>query len=183
MSCILFIKPEILKIFIIKITNIKLLNRFQKKAVEQCEEIINSSKILKRHGFVFWLFIFIITSITWFSRYVILNFIIDGFINLNFYEHISILCKHLVVWITMLISPTPGGSGFIEYAFNCIFNDILGNYTIIISIIWRLLTYYFYLLLGLLILPNWIKGIRKNRNIKKKEEVFPDDGDDININY
>lgn len=178
MSCALFWKPDFFKLLMVKITSVKFLQRFRNKAIDQGDELIQSSKVLKEHGLNFWMIIFIITFITWGSRYLILNFIIDGFVTFSFTEHIGILCKHLIIWITMLISPTPGGSGIIEYCFNVFYKDILGNYTIIISIIWRMLTYYVYLFLGLLILPSWLKNFKKNRS-KKVLERSSDDSKNV----
>ena len=170
-SCALFWKPEFFKYLMLKITSIGILKRLHNKAIEHGEELIQSSKILKRRGIKFWFLVFIITFITWSSRYIILNFIIEGFVDFSFSEHINILCKHLIIWITMLISPTPGGSGIIEYSFNCFYKEVLGKYTIIITIIWRILTYYVYLFLGLIILPNWIKKFKKNCSQKVKKNL------------
>ena len=156
----------------VKITSVKFLQRFRNKAIDQGDELIQSSKVLKEHGLIFWMIIFIITFITWGSRYLILNFIIDGFVNFSYQEHVGILCKHLIIWITMLISPTPGGSGIIEYCFNIFYKNVLGEYTIPISIIWRFLTYYVYLFLGFFILPSWLKNFKKNRSKKVKERTM-----------
>ena len=172
MSCALFWKPDFFKLLMVKITSVKFLQRFRNKAIDQGDELIQSSKVLKEHGLIFWMIIFIITFITWGSRYLILNFIIDGFVNFSYQEHVGILCKHLIIWITMLISPTPGGSGIIEYCFNIFYKNVLGEYTIPISIIWRFLTYYVYLFLGFFILPSWLKNFKKNRSKKVKERTM-----------
>ncbi len=162
MTFSLFIKPELFKKLMLKITSFKFLKKFNKSAIEQGNNLISASLVLKQHSFGFWIVILLITLVTWFSRYIILNFIISGFVDMHFNEHIVILCKHLVMWITMLISPSPGGSGFIEYCFNNLYKDDLGNYTIIIALIWRFLTFYIYLFAGLCILPSWLRSFKKN---------------------
>ena len=166
MTFFLFFKPELFKALMCKITSLKFLKKFHEKAIEQGDNLISSSHILKQHSLGFWMVILLITLVTWFSRYIILNFIISGFVDMSFREHIVILCKHLVMWITMLISPSPGGSGFVEYCFNNLYKDVLGNYTIIIVLVWRFLTFYIYIFSFLFILPSWLRSFKKN---KKKE--------------
>ena len=161
MSLTLFYKPYTLKWIMTKITSISFLKKYKEGAIRNGEEMITSSKILRKKGVKFWLYILLITLITWLSRYLILNFLIEGFIDCSVSQHIEILCRHLIMWVTMLISPTPGGAGLIEYIFNEFYRDLLKDYTIIISILWRLMTYYIYLIVGLLILPIWLKTFKK----------------------
>ena len=163
MTFFLFIKPELFKALMCKITSFKFLKRFHGRAIEQGENLISSSRVLRQHNCFFWVCILLITLVTWFSRYVILNFIISGFVDMSLGEHVVILCKHLVMWITMLISPSPGGSGLIEYCFNNLYKDDLGNYTIIIVLVWRFLTFYIYIFAGLCIIPSWLRSFKKNK--------------------
>ena len=55
--------------------------------------------------------------------------------------------RQLLLWIVMVASPTPGGSGLSEFAFKEYYNDIaLGSGPIlIITVIWRIISYYLYL--------------------------------------
>ena len=58
----------------------------------------------------------------------------------------------------MLVSPTPGGSGFAEYAFHGFLGYLIPAGTgIAMAFIWRLISYYSYLIIGVFILPKWIK--------------------------
>ena len=57
----------------------------------------------------------------------------------------------------MLVSPTPGGSGFAEY----VFKEFLSSYIpvgggIALALLWRLISYYPYLLIGAIVIPKWI---------------------------
>lgn len=71
-----------------------------------------------------------------------------------------IFARQLIMWIMMLISPTPGGSGFAEF----VFKEYLGSFiigggagvAIAMAIVWRLITYYPYLFVGVFIVPKWI---------------------------
>ena len=75
------------------------------------------------------------------------------------HNHLLVFGRQLILWVVMSISPTPGGSGVSEYAFKEYYSDFFSsNSTIIfITLIWRLISYYLYLFLGVLLIPNWIK--------------------------
>jgi len=64
-----------------------------------------------------------------------------------------------MLWIAMVVSPTPGASGLTEIAFREYYRDLhLANGSVLLIIlIWRIITYYFYLLLGAIFIPGWIK--------------------------
>ena len=166
MTLTLFFKPYTLKWIMTKITSIGFLRKYREGAIRNGNEMIEASKVLKQKGVKFWLYILFITLITWLSRYIILNFLIGGYIDCSISEHFEILCRHLIMWVTMLISPTPGGAGLVEYIFNEFYRDVLKDYTIIISVLWRLMTYYVYLIIGLLILPIWLKTFKNKKNKK-----------------
>lgn len=69
-----------------------------------------------------------------------------------------VYAKQVVMGIIVLLSPTPGGSGLAEF----IFNDFLGMYVApglapAIALLWRLLSYYPYILIGAILLPRWVR--------------------------
>jgi len=68
-----------------------------------------------------------------------------------------IFSRQIIMWIVMLISPTPGSSGTAEYFFTQFFFQYLRDYTFVSAIFWRLMSYYPYLLLGAIFLPRWVK--------------------------
>ena len=79
-------------------------------------------------------------------------------------DQFLLFARQLVMWIMMLVMPTPGGSGFAEYIFSTYCRDLiavpvamqLGAATLI-AVLWRLVTYYPYLVAGAIIFPRWIK--------------------------
>jgi uncharacterized membrane protein YbhN (UPF0104 family) len=63
----------------------------------------------------------------------------------------------------MIISPTPGGSGFAEVILGKYISDLVpvdpvhaGGVSIAMALIWRLITYYSFLFIGVMIIPGWI---------------------------
>lgn len=79
-----------------------------------------------------------------------------------------------------LIAPTPGGSGFAEYIFTRYLGDFIpvsdtavaASIAIALALIWRLISYYPYLILGVFVVPKWLKD-----NFSGKKKV--DQGDNI----
>jgi glycosyltransferase 2 family protein len=159
----LFFKPRAIKWLLLKVFKIPGLRRWKRAANAAGDEIITSSNELKHKPTKFWLKAFGATFLSWSSRYLVVNMIFIAFFIVP--VHFLLFAKQLVMWIMMLVSPTPGGSGFAEY----IFTRYLGGFipasgkslvTIAIGLafIWRLASYYPYLLIGSIILPGWIKA-------------------------
>lgn len=63
----------------------------------------------------------------------------------------------------MMVSPTPGGSGICEFVFSTYYSNMVNNpnVTLLITCIWRIITYYVYLMAGLCILPDWVKRYKR----------------------
>jgi hypothetical protein len=73
------------------------------------------------------------------------------------------------MWVIMLVSPTPGGSGIAEYFFPVFLREFIagqaGDLTTIVAFAWRFLTYYPYLIVGALILPFWLRRVYLGRRL------------------
>ena len=62
----------------------------------------------------------------------------------------------------MLISPTPGGAGVAELAFDGFLHDFIPNgLSPAIALLWRLMSYYPYLIVGAVVLPAWLRRVYK----------------------
>jgi uncharacterized protein (TIRG00374 family) len=159
MAFALFSKPRALKWLLIKATSIGFLRRFRHGAINRGNEIIMASRQLKGRGFNYWLVISLATVFVWSARYFTLNAVMEAFVDLSVSQHWLVFSRQIVMWITMLISPTPGAAGTAEAIFKEFFIDFLGDYTFISMILWRALSYYPYLLLGAIVLPRWLRKV------------------------
>ncbi|MFP4060339.1 MAG: UPF0104 family protein, partial [Bacteroidales bacterium] len=79
-------------------------------------------------------------------------------------DHFLIFARQLVMWIIMLVSPTPGGSGFAEFVFSRYLGEFIpaspvtsGAIIVAMAFMWRIISYYPYLLMGVIILPRWLQ--------------------------
>ncbi len=169
----LFIRPRAFKWVLLKITSIKFLRKWRYQAYEYGNEIIWASKNLRGRPLAYWLRISGATAFIWTVRYLQLNVLIEAYTNNSFIDHIIIYSRQVILWITMLIAPTPGGSGFAESFFETFFAEYLNEYYFITMILWRMLSYYPFLLLGAFFLPRWIKRVF----FDKKKEIIMEGGE------
>jgi hypothetical protein len=158
----LFINPNGIKKTIIALFCLPVLRRWKESAVKAGDDIVESSHELSRQKFSFWLKASIATFLSWSSRYWLLNAILMAFFAVG--DHFLIFARQLVTWIMMIISPTPGGSGFAEIILQRYISDAIpvdpanaASIALAMAIIWRIISYYPYLIIGASILPSWIQ--------------------------
>lgn len=165
----LFKNPQALKKIIVGVFKLKILKRWQKGAAKAGDEIVENSKELKNQPFSFWIKAFAATFFSWTSRYWVANALFLAFFVVD--DHVLLFARQLVIWIMMLVIPTPGGSGFTELAFETYLADFLpaiAGLSIAMAMLWRIVTYYPYLFMGVFIGPSWV---RKHFGGKKKTEA------------
>jgi uncharacterized protein (TIRG00374 family) len=158
----LFFNPEGIRKLIINIFRLPVLRRWKESAVRAGDDIVQSSHELAKRPFSFWLKASTSTFLSWTARYWVVNAILVAFFTIN--DHFLIFARQLVTWIMMIISPTPGGSGFAELIMGRYISDLIpadplfaGSIALAMAIIWRIISYYPYLLIGSFIVPSWIE--------------------------
>lgn len=159
-----FFKPRFFKWLLIKITGFRFLRKWRAEAANQGDELMLASRELRGKEFSYWAKIIAATAFIWTARYLLLNTIISAFTAPSFDEHISLFSRQIIMWVVMLISPTPGAAGVAEVSFGGFFKDYLGELILIINIVWRLLTFYFYLFVGIFVMRKWIGKVFKKKS-------------------
>ncbi len=165
----IFLFPSLAKRVLGFIFRLPFLKKWRESALTTGDEIILTSRELRKERFLFWLKAFSSTSASWICRYLVINCILQAFIGLPFLKHILILGKQLILWLFMLVSPTPGASGVAEYAFGELLSDFAGSLILVtaLAVIWRLISYFPYLIIGAIILPRWLR--REHIELPKKK--------------
>lgn len=158
----LFINPQGIRKTIVALFRLPGLRRWKEAAMRAGDDIVESSHELKEQKRSFWIRATVATFLSWTSRYWLLNAVLLAFFSVN--EHFLIFARQLVTWIMMIISPTPGGSGFAEIILGRYISDAIpgdpanvASIALAMAIIWRLLSYYPYLIIGASIVPGWIQ--------------------------
>ena len=67
--------------------------------------------------------------------------------------------RQFVVWVVLMVSPTPGGSGVSEWLFTNYYGDLVGSLSaaLLIAMLWRILSYYIYLVTGACLAPSYFR--------------------------
>ena len=167
----LFVRPRAFKWILLKMTSWKLLRKWRASAFQHGNEIIWASQQLKGKDSNYWARVIISTVFVWCARYFLLNCLIAAFTDVTFSEHMLIISRNLIFWIVMLVAITPGGAGIVEMAFPSFFGLFLGRFSNIVVVLYRLITYYPYLVLGSIFLPRWIAKVYGRQEVEDEVTV------------
>jgi len=161
LSIAIFFRPRLFKYILLKMFSLKLLRKWRVKSLDTGNEIMEASKEFKGKSFSFWFKALGSTYFSWMARFLTVNFLILAFASDA--DHLLIFGRQLIMWVILLISPTPGGAGVAEFAFNGFLGDLIPfGLAGILALLWRLFSYYPYLFIGALILPGWIQKTKDN---------------------
>ena len=163
MSYGLFFNPRGLSKLIYRLFHLPGLRHWKRGAGKAALDIIVSAKEMKSKNPKYWINALLSTFLSWTSRYGVVNFMFLAFFAVQ--DHLMIFARQLVMWIILLVTPTPGGSGVAEL----MFDKFLGEFILIaipaiaLAFLWRLISYYPYLIIGIILMPKWL-----NDKFKKK---------------
>lgn len=171
----LFINPTTIKKFLVGFTKFGFLRRYRHKTIELGNDMIIASKELQQKKWPFHISAFLATATAWSCRFLLLNCLIIAFaqnVSLEFMDQFRLYARLETMFVVMAFSPTPGGAGFAELVFFGFTNDYVPEkgIALLIASIWRLFTYYLYLLVGAIIIPNWIRNVLNERQKRKKKK-------------
>lgn len=170
----LFINPRGLKWLLMKIFRLRFLRKWYRDMNIVGTDIINSSREIRSKSFGFWTKAAASTFLSWSSRYLVANALVMAFFAVS--DHFLLFARQLVMWIMMLVMPTPGGSGFAELFFSSYCADLIdvplalqAGAAALIAFLWRGVTYYPYLAIGAVVFPRWLgRNFGKKRKKSKK---------------
>lgn len=176
MAYALLWKPRAFKWLLLRITSIGFLKKWREAANQQGTEIIIASAEIKNETREFWVKAILATMFVWSARYFMTNCMLAAFTTvpdgLALVDHFLIFGRQVVYWVLLLIALTPGGSGIAEWGFPYFFGEFIGEFSAATAaVLWRLFTYYPYLLLGAIFLPRWIRKIYKRREEKQLDKL------------
>ncbi|MBK7108043.1 MAG: flippase-like domain-containing protein [Chitinophagales bacterium] len=156
----LFINAKAISNSIHKIFSWRILRRWKEDAYNTGLDIIATSKVLKKKNTVFWLKATAATLVSWFALFSISVCIIMAFFNISFESWPVLYARQFVVWMLMLIPATPGSTGIAEISFSVLMCDYTSTALApIMALLWRIVSYYPYLIIGIAILPRWLRKV------------------------
>lgn len=157
-------KPVLVSNAIRRMFMLKPLRRWRRKGFTTASNMLYASRELRMYGKRWWLNVFGATVLSWFSRYLVVNALFWAFVPGS--SFLLVFSRQFVVWVLLMISPTPGGSGISEWLFTEYYGDLMtnGSMAFAIAVAWRILSYYIYLLAGSVLLPTYFGHAEKKRN-------------------
>lgn len=161
----IFINPKGFKYLLQRVFSLKILKKWQASAEKTGDDIITTSEEMRGKSLVFWCKAIIATFLSWTARFFVINFLIMSVMGYySFDTNMLIYVRQLIMWVILLISPTPGGSGIAEFFFPVFFNEfIMKGIAPGLGLLWRFISYYPYLFIGAIVLPNWLKRVIYNK--------------------
>lgn len=163
----IFIRPTAIRSILLAICRLPLLRRWKKEAEGMGDALVSTSQELSSKPILWWIRAFLGTSLSWVSRYMVVNalfmaFAIDA-------DQVMVLARQLVVWVVLTVCPTPGGSGVSEWLFTNYYGDMIavGSLALVLAFCWRIVSYYIYLVIGICVIPSWLRRWKRNRRNRK----------------
>lgn len=163
----IIVAPTAVKRALMAVMRLRWLRRWQDSMERTTDNMVETSRELRGRPAVWWLDAFGATATSWISRFLVVNMLF-----LAFAPHapqLVVLGRQFVVWVILMVTPTPGGSGVSEWLFTEYYGDLIGSagLALVIALFWRLISYYIYLIIGVCIVPSWLRrGIHHNKGSK-----------------
>lgn len=155
-------RPEASQRVLKKVASWPLLHRWRASIESTADNMVATSAWVKGRSRRWWTQVFGSTVLSWFSRYFVVNALFWTFVPAA--SGLLVFGRQFVVWVVLMVSPTPGGSGISEWLFANYYGDLVGDLGIaaVLALVWRLFSYYIYLVAGVALLPGYFG--KKARN-------------------
>lgn len=150
-------RPDATSRLLHRISEWRILRRFSSKIHTTADNMTATSAWVKGRSIGWWANVFGSTILSWFSRYFVVSFLFLAFVPGA--SMLTVFARQAVVWVVLMVSPTPGGSGISEWLFATYYGDLIGNagMAAVIALLWRLLSYYIYIIAGCALLPGYFE--------------------------
>lgn len=164
----LFINPMAVKRLLVRLFSLRGLRRWRAKAYQHGNELVWASAQLRGNGTGYWLRAALSTAFVWTARYAVIGCLIAAFVPTTATGFTLIFARNITYKVILLIAITPGGAGIAEGAFPTFFRKFIGTATMtnFIILLYRITTYYLYLMLGAIFLPRWIARVFGKRRAR-----------------
>ncbi len=161
------LRPAFISKFIDWLSQRRLLARFKESMLTTAEEFKITSQELRTQSLGFYIRTLIYSFLAWILRFLAVVFVILGVVqglDKDIFDFAILFGRTEMMHVITQFSPTPGGAGVAEGMFGGFYADYIPKgVATVIALIWRLITYYPYLIIGLIIIPNWLRKIVRRR--------------------
>ncbi len=150
-------RPEWVEKAVVRLFGLRWLRRWKPAAEGMTANMKATSAWVRGRSRRWWLQVFGATTLSWFSRYFVVNALFMAFVPAV--SGLLVFGRQFVVWVVLMISPTPGASGVSEWLFTNYYGDLIGDVSaaLVIAMIWRILSYYIYLFAGVCLATSYFR--------------------------
>lgn len=165
----IIVKPEGIRRLLRWIFSLRFLRRWRHGVEAMGDNMVATSAMLRNKPAIFWIRTFGATTVSWLSRYMVVNALFLAFVAGSMPEQWVILARQFIVWVLLIVSPTPGGAGVSEWLFTEVYGSLIPTIglALFMACCWRIISYYIYLVIGICILPKWLRdsfpGLRQTQ--------------------
>lgn len=148
-------RPEGTRNLLLTMSQWRIVRRWQSSLQSMADNMVATSQWVRGRSSRWWAEVFGSTILSWFSRYFVVNALFWAFVPAA--SGLLVFGRQFVVWVVLMVSPTPGGSGISEWLFANYYGDLIGDLGIaaVLALVWRLFSYYVYLIAGVALLPGY----------------------------
>lgn len=164
----IFFIPKGLRKALLWIFSFRWLQKWKPKVVELTDNMVQASIDAKNMNMAWWVKSFCATCLSWCGRFLVVNAIFYAIVPAA--DQSMIFFRQFIVWALLMFTPTPGGSGVSEWLFDKYYFDLIpsGGMVVVLALLWRVFTYYVYLIVGVILLPSFFKR-KHHDNIPERQ--------------
>ena len=156
---------------------IKIIKDYEKRYNQVIKIVTDFQVTIKNYARRIWSFLgqIAITMIVWIMHYSLPFFVYSCLIGyFDFSMYFTLLLLSMLIDMAASFVPLPGGTGVNELSFTALFAMVFSNNVMLTwaLLLWRFMTYYIYILQGLVVLVyDNVIGNKKYKWLKKKWEL------------
>lgn len=159
-----FVRPTLLSWLVNRTFRLFLLRRFRAQASAAMVQLCSRARLLRAQPPTFFAMGFALTILIWMSRYVLVVIVLYGFY--TEVDQLLVLLRTVAMMLGALVMPTPGGAGGIEGLFALLLGPLIPASLLAPSLlVWRLLGYYIFIVLGAYLTVHQVK-----KSIQRRQE-------------
>lgn len=171
----LFLAPISTHGFLLRMAKWRWVSKWDARIEAYGDELLDSSKQMRELSSKRWAGAFVATAMSWSARFLTLVAVMGMFVDpLASLNALLIVTQELVMWVFMMVSPTPGSSGVAEFLlgefFQPLFDQAVSPLAPVMTILlWRMATHFLYLLVGVLVVPGWLRRTGRGKAVRSAE--------------
>lgn len=164
------LRPRAIRMGLSRLFSLRLLRRWRDGADRLGADMEATGRDIRHRPLRWWMEAAGATVVSWLSRYLVVNALFFAFAPGA--SQVIVLARQFVVWVILMVSPTPGGAGISEWLFTTYYGDLIrsASMVLMIALFWRVVSYYVYLAIGVCMLPSWFRN-GKNKEALSSEKI------------